>query len=259
MRDQEILSSHPPCDLKRIWEALEIIPGLNLFSYEVDINDFNKYLKNTRYPISYRNTFGELFIEKALEHYMSLKLLNYKDRGISIDIASATSPYSAIISKFYSCTSYSQDLIYPLGVNGLKIGGNAAELPFEENSINWMTLHCSLEHFENVDDSKFVVEAIKKMSVGGKLYIAPLYLSEVYYNCTDPDLNANDVIFDSDAKLLPISGWGNRFGRFYDVDTFQSRLFQYCKGVNVSIYFVENIKDVCKNCYLNFILILEKY
>ena len=188
----------------------------------------------------------------------SIQLLAYHNSGTSIDIASATSPYHEIISKLYSCTSYRQDMIYPLGVHDFMIGGNATELPFEDNSINWMTLHCSFEHFENEDDSKFIVEAIKKLTLGGKLYIAPLYLSDVYCNYTDPDLNVKDVHFDRDAKMFFLSGWKNRFGRAYDVDAFQRRVLAYCKGVDVSIYFIENLKDICDNCYLNFIFILEK-
>ena len=258
MRDHEILSSHPPSDLKQIWNALKLIPGVNLDHYKVDIDDFHKYLENAKYPLLYRKTFGELFLEKALEHYTSLKLLNYGDNGISIDIASATSPFHGIISKFYSCKSYRQDIIYPSGVNASKIGGNATELPFEENTINWMTLHCSIEHFENNEDSEFIVEAIKKLNIGGKLFIAPLYLSEVYYNYTDPELKESSVSFDMNAKLLFIPGWNNRFGRTYDVDALQNRILAYCKDVKVNIFLIENLKDVCDKCYLNFIFILEK-
>ena len=258
MKNQEILDAHPPCDPIQIWNTLQLIPGLNLYRYVVDIDDFQNYLKKARYPRSYRNTFGELFIEKALEHYTSIELMGYNDQVISIDIASSTSPYHAIISNFYSCKSYHQDLIYPPGIHDLMVGGNATDLPFEDHSISRMTLHCSIEHFENDEDSKFIVEAIQKLTIGGKLFIAPLYLAEVYYNCTDPDLKVNDVIFDRGAKILPISGWNNRFGRTYDVGAFQNRVLAYCKGVDVSMYFVENVKDVCSKCYLKFIFILEK-
>lgn len=258
MKNQEILYSHPPLDLKKIWNELQMMPGLNLNSYAVDIDDFHNYMENAQYPVLYRNTFGELFVEKALEHYTALKLLDYKDSGVSIDIASATSPYHAIISKFYSCKSYRQDMIYPPGVNGYKIGGNATELPFEDNSIDWITLHCSLEHFENNEDSEFIAEAIRKLTIGGKLFIAPLYLSEVYYNYTDPDLNENNLKFDKNAKIYYVSGWNNRFGRTYDVNALKNRVLNYCKGADVKIFLIENVKEVCDKCYLYFIFMLEK-
>ena len=76
MIDQNIVNIYPPCDRKKIWNSLQHIPGIKLYSYNLDINDFQTYLKKAKYPKSYRNTFAELFIEKALEQYVSIKLFD---------------------------------------------------------------------------------------------------------------------------------------------------------------------------------------
>lgn len=258
MANPEILTSHPVCDPKKVYKELSVLKGLKLIQSEIDVQGFQNYMKNASYPSKYRNAYKELFFEKALEHYASIELLGYDQSDVSVDIAASSSPFSEIVESLFNSTSFCQDIIFPPGVNGRKVGGSATKLPFADGSITRMTLHCSIEHFEKDQDTEFIIEATRKLAIGGKICIIPLYLREVFYNNTDPTIDISDVEFDQGAKILHSPGWNNRFGRNYDVTEFNRRILRVCNDLDTSIYFFENSKDVHHRCYLTFAFVLEK-
>jgi predicted SAM-dependent methyltransferase len=121
-----------------------------------------------------------------------------------------------------------------------------------------MTLHCSFEHFERDEDSKFIIEAARLLQPHGKLCILPLYFADEYSILTDPTVNRRGVKWDQDATIYNKLDYRNRFGRFYTVQKLKDRVLDHWRNFSVKFFFVENEKEIHQSCYLNFVLVLEK-
>jgi len=244
---------HPTNHPHRRRQELEDL-GFEVESLYVDLEDYKQYMASANYP----DIYGKFLPEKSLEHYVSLKLLEFCSGDIFIDVASAGSPFPAIVRKLFGCTVYKQDLAYRTGRHSNEIGSNASSIPLPADSITKMTLHCSFEHFEGDGDSKFIIEAARLLQPHGKLCILPLYLADRYSILTDPTVNRRGVKWDRDATIFNKFDYGNRFGRFYTVQKLKERILDPWDEFSVKFFFVENEKEIHHSCYLQFVMVLEK-
>lgn len=174
---------------KRIRDSL-IAKNIAVIPYSIDNSGFKQFLERAD-PIYkqfnyYQGGTSANFLEKALEHYLAATLINLSKEDIYVDIANCNSPTPEIYHALYGCEVYRQDLIFPEGIHGNIIGGDAANLPLENQFASKMALHCSFEHFENDADIRFIVEAARVLKTGGKLCIVPLYMHSEYAIQTDP-------------------------------------------------------------------------
>jgi len=228
--------------------------GFHVESLYIDPEDYKRYMVLADYP----DIYGKFLPEKSLEHYASLKLLDFVSEDIFIDIASSGSPFPGIVTKLFGCTVYKQDLAYPRGLHCDSIGSHASSIPLPPHSITKMTLHCSFEHFEGDEDSKFIIEAARLLQPHGTLCILPLYFADEYSILTDPTVNRQGVKWDRDATIFNNLDYGNRFGRFYTVQKLKERILDLWDEFTVKFFFVENEKEIHQSCYLQFVMVLEK-
>lgn len=204
------------------------------------------------------------FWQKIPQYYFTWKSIQpilEKYQSVYIDIAStANSPYQEIIKLLgNSPTIYTQDLVFPPGINGYRLGGSAADLPLPDASVDAMTLHCSFEHFEGDADIGFVQEAGRVLRPGGRVCIVPLYLGKYAFVLCDPAWAPNlSVSPDTVIHFLP--RWGERHGRFYSPETLLQRIIEPSKaaGLTARVIHFTNIAEVDPSCYTHFSLILEK-
>lgn len=260
---------------KTRWHALEfntktdaIVDQLRenrllVVDFKIDLDDFRQYLEKAQYD-RFPTYFGGVnWVEKYLEHYLAAKVLELTRNDVYIDIASSNSPAAEIYHKLYGCVTYRQDLVFPKGLNGNNIGGNACSMPVMDDFATKMALHCSFEHFEQDSDIKFIKEASRVLRKGGKLCIVPLYLFDSYIIMTNPvNLSKKERMregtsFDSDAILLCLKDFGLRHGRFYDVSHLINRIIKN-SDLKPIIYVIRNEKEVDKICYAKFIALFEK-
>lgn len=253
-----VFQTYPPADRTTIQAGLSKIEGLAVVPYRINWKGFKQYLEDSEYPVTYRDDFGSLYFEKALEHYVSVDLLRLRAEDVFMDIACASSPFADIVSRRFGCTVYRQDLDYPPGIHGSIVGGSAGNLPFPPNSISKMTLHCSLEHFEGDADMEFMRECERTLTPGGAVCVLPLYMAEVFTNVTDPEVDRTGLMFDDCAKIAEVRGWRNRFGRHYDLQAFTTRILGNIGSLKPRIFAMENERDFCDSCYLKFALVLTR-
>jgi SAM-dependent methyltransferase len=210
---------------------------------------------SNRYPFYYRFNLSE----KSLEHFVAAQLLELGPSDVYIDIASARSPVPEIYTRLFCCTSYRQDLAYPAGLKGDRIGGDAAAMPVPDGFASKMGLHCSFEHFEGDSDIRFIREVERVLRSGGKVVFAPLYLFQEYAILTDPAVAvAQRVSFESDAVVYARPGWRNRHGRFYDPDHLDKRIKTSLGAMRMTIYRITNATDVHPSCYIQFAAMITK-
>jgi len=226
--------------------------GFQFSEYEINEKDFSRFVNESKYPESYKNRFGSYYMEKLLEHYLSLKLLNINSNDVLIDIAADQSFFAEYVHRTYNIEAYQQDLIYPKGITSSSsvplVGGDAAVLPFRDNYFSVIPLHCSLEHFEQDSDILFMIEAQRVLKPEGRMCILPLYLGNTYHAITDPAI-CDDLSFDGPIYERP--GFGNRQCRVYSIDAFRERLID-SNSMDLRIHYIKNAQEIdpCSYCCL---------
>ena len=235
--------------------------GVRLASYAVPVADFDAYVERAGYAaLDYYDHGREPSArEKYLEHFVSLDLIAPRPGEVLIDIASMNSPFSEIAADLYGLTTYRQDLMYPEGLHGRTMGGDAASMPIPDGFADHLVLHCSFEHFEGDSDSRFIREASRVLRPGGKLCILPLYTSSEYAIQTHPrglrpqrlDFEPGDLVYVSDQ-------WGPPHCRYYDATAFERRVVSQLGDLDLTIYEVTNRDEVGGNCYLRYAAVFRK-
>jgi len=164
-----------------------------------------------------------------------------------------------VYESIFGWEIYRQDLSYPEGIHGQEIGGNAAHLPLPDESVHLMALHCSFEHFEDSADIEFIKEAQRILKPGGRVVIAPLYLSACDRVATDPVVSIpGQVEFPEGVEVVCVPKFWNRFARLYSVKTLADRIIsQWIHGSAWIVRFT-NAQDIQEHCLLKYALVLEK-
>jgi hypothetical protein len=205
-------------------ETSGIIPDI----VRVDLSSWQAYLKSARYeeyhPDYYKDA-PRYLVHKQVQHYLSTLLTPVAGSEVWIDIASSTSPFPEIIRRLYGIRVYRQDLSYPQGVHGLRVGSDAASIPLPDGCIDRISLHCAFEHFEGSSDTGFVSEIARILKPGGVACIIPLYISNTYQILTNPRYWLNRGIPKEDGSQVRISrAYWESFGRFYDAGALKKRI-----------------------------------
>ena len=252
------VSSSPQIEAEIVQRLQQL--GITVEDYEIDVSEYQRYVQAGKYLDEFAEYYAFNRVEKSLEHYVAAKLLHPSSRDIYIDIGSEQSPVPEIYRRLFGLQTYRQDLSYPPGINGDRIGGNAAQMPVPDSFATKMALHCAFEHFEGDADIGFVREVARVLKPGGSVCILPLYLAQDYAIQTDPvtALSTGGVNFEPDAVIYCASGWQNRHGRFYDPEHLVQRICQNLNGLTLKIYRITNAQAVDSSCYLRFAAVLEK-
>ena len=253
-----------PYDLDRVqWQFADA--GYKPDEYFVHVEAFNRYcIRHEGAYRDYKAGHKEVFVEKALEHFVSLSFTFLSPASRIIDIANAGSPFPDIVHDLYGCDVWSNDLIFPKGIHRkdwhTQIGGDACQLPIDDNLFDLAVLHCALEMFEDEADIGLIREADRILKLGGKLVIAPLYMNETYHILRDPKTYRNPLPkIDDGAELVYREDfYGIGFARFYNVDAFLKRMVGTAEKLDLRIYRVRNLSDIHPDCYLNWIAVFEK-
>jgi SAM-dependent methyltransferase len=225
----------------------------------LDPAEYRAYFDAAGYAERYPDYYSFNLPEKSLEHFFAAKLLELGPGDVYIDIASEHSPVPEIYSRLFGCASFRQDLAYPEGLNGDRIGGDAAAMPVPEGFASKMALHCSFEHFEGNADERFIREVERVLRPGGRVCFAPLYLWERFGVLTDPAVAiAQAVHFDVGATVYCKPGWGNRHGRLYDPAQLAARVRANLGSLQLTLYHIVNAAEVDPSCYLQFAAVISK-
>jgi SAM-dependent methyltransferase len=235
--------------------------GVRVEPYRISIEDFEAYVLEAGYAGLPYYDHGRVPAarEKYLEHYVSLRMLEPKAGQVLIDVASMNSPFSEISADLHGLTTYRQDIMYPEGVHERTIGGDAAEMPVPDGSVDHLVMHCSFEHFEGDSDSRFIREASRVLKPGGRLCILPLYTSSMYAIQTHPrGLRRQHLEFQPGDTVYVSDEWGPPHQRYYDGATFLRRIVSQLGDLDLTIYHVTNLDELGGDCYLRYAAVFEK-
>jgi SAM-dependent methyltransferase len=240
--------------------------GIAVSDWTIPADGYRDYLASSGYPHSYLGGpagGNPFFGEKTLEHYATLALLDPTVRGpetVLIDVASNASPFAEILRRLRGWKVYDQDLQFPYGLHGERIGGDAAAMPVPDGLADVMTLHCSYDHFEGSSDIGFTREAARVLRPGGQAVILPLYLSTTFGAKCDPRLSWQGLHLDEGMRRYLIPRLDVRFSRTYDAARLRSRVLEpaAAAGMLWRVLRIQGGAGLVPHSYLNFALLLEK-
>ena len=251
---------HPPLMSDRILREMRAL-DVPIPLYFVDVDAFQRHVGECGYPANYAAGSldeGGVRQQKLLEYFVSLHLLAPRPGDIMIDVASEWSMFPEVAHQLTGAIVYRQDMIYPPGIHGYWIGGNAAQLPVPDEFADLLVSHNAFEHFEGTADSDFIREAWRVLRPGGRLCILPLFVTDRFYNMTDPLVDSRGVQWDAEADIIPVPWWHNRFGRLYDAAGVARRVLQPAACFEQTIYHIVNAREVHLAISLYFALVLRK-
>jgi hypothetical protein len=205
---------------------------------------FRNYLADAQYSQRFADYYKNdpIYLKhKQIQHLAGICLRDPQKYQIWMDVASSSSPFPDIMRFIYNQEIYQQDLSYPVGLNGYKIGSNAVSIPLPDHSIDMMTLHCSFEHFEQTSDTGFLPEAMRLLRVGGDVVIAPIYLADQYCILSNPKyfLTGGIPTSNDDCPVMLSRLYWERHGRFYDANALQDRILDPARHLGFEITFYE--------------------
>lgn len=227
---------------------------------------FAAHLQLPDYSGDYRVYGGadhHCLLEKSLEHYLSLALAVPRAGQVAVDIGSCQSVLPEILRRVHRMRCYEQDLTYPPGVVGDRIGSNADAIPLPDRSVDFMTLHCTFEHFEGQADTGFVRESARLLKPGGRTVILPLYLNANHCNVTgeDEETVRATLGLDTEAQYYcEVPEWRNRFGRHYSPEALMARVIAPARaaGLVPRLLRCTAWDEIDPRLWLRWILLLEQ-
>lgn len=222
--------------------------------YEVDIAGYKEYFNRAEYLTRYSDYYPGNHVEKSLEHYLGFSILNLNEKDIFVDLASENSPIPEIYHRLTKVTAFSQDIMYPPGINGNQIGGDACSMPLPDGFASKAALTCSIEHFEGDADTRLFVELSRVLKPGGILFVCPFYIYTEAATQTDPQVSlSSNVNFDEGTTIYCAEGWGNRHARFYSPRSFKERIMNPVKDrFKFDFYYLKNAPQVDASVYARF-------
>lgn len=234
--------------------------GMVMEPFRIDLPAYRDYYARALYDEKYPGYYQGNRPEKTLEHFLALTLLEIQPGEVFIDIASEHSPVPEIYTRLAEAKGYSQDIMYPDGIEGNRIGGDACAMPVPDGFAHKAALTCSLEHFEGNADSGLFEEMHRVLAPGGKICITPFYLHYEEGVQTDPALSVPaGVIFDESAVVYCAEGWNNRHGRFYTPRSFMKRIGEPMRGkFAFRFYHIENAAEVDPSIYMRYAFVATR-
>lgn len=220
--------------------------GLVVEETEIDHRDFEEWLRGFPELASFYQQMGDVTIEKLLEHYLTLKHLDLQSSDVFIDVAACGSPLSDILRN-KGMVAWNQDLIYPAGIKGYQIGGDAAHMPVSDGFADILALHCAFECFRGDADMGFAVEAGRVLKKGGRVGIVPLYLDTIHFVKTSPYCNKRGIPVEKEAKWLwRDDQYKEPFSRHYSPESLAERIASKMKGMDLKILRFTNLEELSK-------------
>jgi len=221
--------------------------GVPVEEIGLDRADFEAWRgANPRLDGFYRS-FGDLHVEKCLEHYLVDRLLGLSSGDRYIDVASAGSPWAGELRK-RGVEAYRLDLIYPHGVHGHDIGASAAATGLPDGFATALSTQCAFELFHGDTDLRFLHEAGRVLAPGGRLAVLPLYLDDAYFLLRSPYALPPAGSAEPDAKVV----WRDdhfraAYSRHYSPEAFARIIYNRLPpSLDARVFFVNNLEELIR-------------
>ena len=159
--------------------------GVPVVDAPIDLGEFEDWLDRYALLGRFYRRFGEMRIEKCLEHFIVARELRLRRGDTYVDVASAGSPWARVLRR-RGVEAYRLDLIYRPGVRGINIGGDATATGLPAGFARAVSIQCAFELFFGETDRQFLEETARVLAPGGRAAITPLYLDDAHFVLHSP-------------------------------------------------------------------------
>jgi hypothetical protein len=240
--------------------ALQIQPN----DLAVEADEFNKFSIEYRFPGDYHGGVASgVYVEKLFEHFISWKLLDLNNpRGCTyVDIAACSSPW-AVLLRGKGIRAFANDQVVNPKYRHLNYyrREDATQSSFKPGSVDRASLQCAYEMFLGDNDIALLRELNRILSPGGKVVICPLYTHVTACFYQTPEYYGQSYGDSGATRYIRRDCWGIPASRKYCPETFKSRVWDNAIqfGLTPTLHVLRNKKQLNKEIYLHFILVLEK-
>lgn len=237
--------------------------GIDVEEQQIDRQDFETWMQKHPSLVACYKTMGNVRIEKLLEHYLTLTYLEVTPSDVLIDVAADESCFAPTLRQ-QGMFAYRQDLVYPSGIHGFDIGGDAGDMPVEDGFADVLTLHCAFECFQGDSDIRFIREVPRILRSHGRLGIVPLYIDTMHFVKTSPWCDKRNIQVEPEAKWLwRDDRYHEPFSRHYSPEVFRERIIRNLTQMQKKIVCFTNIHDLShryegQQIYCHFMFKAEK-
>lgn len=239
--------------------------GVRVDEARVEPGAFASWLDEFALLGRYYRLFGDIRVEKCLEHFLVGRELDLARGDTYIDMASAGSPWARLL-RMRGVRAHRLDLIYRPGVHGVNIGGDATATGLPDGIARGISAQCAFELFHGDGDRRFVEEIGRLLAPGGRAVITPLYLDERHFVLQSPQAlppaGADEPgalrVWREDTARAP-------FSRHYSPEAFVERIASRLPfGLSGRVVYTRNLEELMaehpdQRLYAFFTLVLEKY
>lgn len=238
--------------------------GVPVVDAPIDPAEFEAWLDDHAILERFYRRFGEMRIEKCLEHYMVAREIRPRRGDTYIDMASAGSPWARVL-RHLGVEAYRLDLIYRPGIRGINIGGDATSTDLPPGFARAISIQCAFELFYGETDRQFLVETARVLAPGGRAAITPLYIDDTYFVLHSPVALPPPGSEEPDAvRIWRDDEFKAPYSRHYSPEVFSDRIAsQLPPGLAGRVAYASNLGEVMaafpgQRIYSFFTFVLEK-
>ena len=238
--------------------------GVPVEETEIDIADFERWLKDFAELKDFYSKLQPPLIEKCLEHYLVYRHLNIAPGQVYVDVAASGGPWANLLRK-RGIEAYRLDMDYPSGIHGIDIGADAGNTELPAGFASVLSAQCAYNCFMGDADIRFLKEASRLLRPNGRYGITPLCLDETFFVTRSPFMIVNNFATDPGARCV----WRDdehrvHFSRHYSPEAFKERVYANLPfDMKGKVLFFKNLPDVMKHfpgqrIYGYFMFVAEK-
>lgn len=214
------------------FEKLRTLPRVEVVYFNINKNVYKRWIES--YFPSWSDQFGNLFHKKLIELFFTFTLLNPQPDDVFMDVAGGITTYVHKLEcnkKFLLDIKISSKLKSFLGEKIEYIESDAGDINLPGESIDKISCHHSLEHFQSDSDILFMKETQRLLKPDGKCCIIPIFIAHKYAEVTDAITfkkkfdNRSKLLIDPTATL-PGGKYCGNYARVYDLKAFQERILK---------------------------------
>lgn len=253
--------------LEGIEEELELLVGKDcMIRYKIVRDNFERFKRKFDFSRQYDPKWDK-YERKMAEYFLAYTFLGLEQAGKDykyIDCAAAGSIWASMLRKAKGIDAWSLDLVGTSNEKEHFIQADATSTPFDNNSVDGLSMQSALELFPDDTDIGFIKECARILRRGGRIFISPLYLSTKYCNVFGKSYFKNGEK-EADSQKYVRLDYNIPFTRIYDDKHLDKRILSTARecGLKYKIIVVDGedldlIDKTDSFIYLHFCILFYK-
>jgi hypothetical protein len=219
-----------PAELESIERELAVL-GVAVHDYAPSPASFKAFQAEDWFSAGYHGGIqGGVWDEKVLEHWIAserLGLMGYGPDDVFVDVAATTSPWVQRLRERKGLAAYAID-IDGVGPAYRHLPyyrkEDATQTTFPDASVRGASLHCAYEMFVGENDTRFLPEAARILTPGGKAVILPLYMHTHYCAYATAEYFGKGYSDPAEKEYIRLDCSGVPSSRKYDAAALKRRV-----------------------------------